>query len=482
MIRQLVGHSAAYTFANLLSRGTVLVWLIVLPRFMPAADYGALGLIITVAALVNVLVPLEVSQGMARYYPAASAGERRSWAGSAWTFTLIGLACTAAIALLLSPWLNRRLLGDSHFLPEFRLALLYFVLNTSFTFVQNLFRWAFRPVDYTLVTGTYALVTLGLSVGLAAAMPNALAGVLSGLAAGSAAGIALGLWLLRDSLQLRIEPKKLKRMLLFSLPLVPASVAIFLSTYTGRFILNDLLTLRDVGLFTWASQIAGIPVLLLLGVQGAVTPLVMKHHQEPETPAVLARSFETIFAAALWLCVALGLFTPELIRLLGYAAYAGAGPLVIILAPALLLLQLYVFAPGFALAERTGLQLLVSILGAVAAVIFNYAFVSAIGLSGAALATLGSSAVFMGSWFAMSQRLYPVPARWLALAVLSGASAACALVGMHMGAGGLIEAMALKAVLLGVLGAIAASLGFFHMGRLRAIAGELYSSRRAAAE
>jgi O-antigen/teichoic acid export membrane protein len=313
-------------------------------------------------------------------------------------------------------------------------------------------------------------------------MPNALAGVLSGLAAGSAAGIALGLWLLRDSLQLRIEPKKLKRMLLFSLPLVPASVAIFLSTYTGRFILNDLLTLRDVGLFTWASQIAGIPVLLLLGVQGAVTPLVMKHHQEPETPAVLARSFETIFAAALWLCVALGLFTPELIRLLGYAAYAGAGPLVIILAPALLLLQLYVFAPGFALAERTGLQLLVSILGAVAAVIFNYAFVSAIGLSGAALATLGSSAVFMGSWFAMSQRLYPVPARWLALAVLSGASAACALVGMHMGAGGLIEAMALKAVLLGVLGAIAASLGFFHMGRLRAIAGELYSSRRAAAE
>jgi O-antigen/teichoic acid export membrane protein len=467
MIRQLVGHTAAYTFANLLSRGTVLVWLIVLPGFMSAADYGALGLIMTTAALVN-LVPLEVSQGMARYFPGAPDGEKRGWAATAWTFTLLTLSVAGLIALAASPWLNRRLLGEGSHLPVFRIALLYFALNTSFLFVQNLFRWAFRPRDYTIVTAVFALVTLTLSVGLAAVLPNSLAGVLIGLVTGAAVGVALGLLRLRGILGLRIEPSKLQRMLRFSLPLVPASVALFLSTYASRFILNDLLTLTDVGLFTWASQLAGIPALMLLGVQGAVTPLVMKHHAEPGTPVVLARSFETILAGALWLCVAMGLLTPELIRLLGYSAYEGAAPLVAILGPALLLLQVYVFAPGFAVAERTEWQLFVSILGAAAAVVFNYLFVNAMGLMGAAIATLASSAIFIGSWFILSNRLYPVPVRWLRLALFAVAAALCDLIAPRLG-GGLVEAIGIKAFLLAILAACAAVLGFVHLGQFKTL-------------
>ena len=77
MIRRLVEHTAAYTLANLASRGTVLIWLIVLPSFLSAADYGVLGLIITTAALVNLLIPLEVTQGLARYYPTAEPRDKR---------------------------------------------------------------------------------------------------------------------------------------------------------------------------------------------------------------------------------------------------------------------------------------------------------------------------------------------------------------------------------------------------------------------
>jgi len=469
MIRELIGHTAAYTIANLLSRGTVLVWLVVLPRFMPAADYGALGLIITAAALVNVLVPLEVGQGMARYYPSATAAERREWAATAWTFTLAALLIAAFMALIFSPWLNELLLGDPTYLRAFRIALVYFGLNTSFLFVQNLFRWAFLPRGYMLVTALFALVTLALSVGLAAALPSALVGVLAGLVAGAAAGTALGLLRLRGLLRLGIDGSKLKRMLRFSLPLVPASLALFASTYASRFILKDLLTLTDVGLFTWASQLAGIPALLLLGVQGAVTPLVMKHHSDPQTPGVLARSFETVFAGALWLCVALGLFTPELVQLLGYLSYARAAPLVILLAPALLLLQLYVFAPGFAVAERTGLQLLVSLLGAAAAIIFNYLLVGAAGLEGAAIATFASSAVFIGSWFILSQRLYPLPVKWLRLGLFTIAAALCAGAGMGVTTDSMPRSIVLNIMLLAILGACAGLLGFVRVRRLRTL-------------
>jgi len=291
--------------------------------------------------------------------------------------------------------------------------------------------------------------------------------VLAGLVAGAVIGLSLAIARLGPVLRNRIDLPKLGRMLRFSLPLVPASLALLLSTYASRFILNDLLTLKDVGMFTWASQLAAVPALLLLGVQGAVTPLVIKHHAATDTPVVLARSFETIFSGALGLCIALGLYTPELVRLLGYSQFAGAAPLVMLLAPAMLLLQLYVFAPGFAVAERTGLQLFVSALGAVAAILFNYMFINAVGLIGAAIATLGSSLVFTGSWFLLSNRLYPIPAHWLRLGLLVAGAAACATVGTLAVPNGIPQAILFKALLLAVLAALAAYLGFARIWRLK---------------
>ena len=473
MIRQLITHTAAYTFANIVSRGTILVWLIVLPAFLSTADYGALGLIMTTAALVTMLVPLEVSQGLARYYSTAPQDERPGWSRTAWTFTTIMLTVAAAAGMFLAPWLNRLLLGQPRYLPEFRIAIVYFALNSSFVLLQNQFRWDFRARDYTLTTLLFSVTTLALSVGLAALLPDALEGVLVGLVIGAAAGVAVGTWRLRGTIGFQLDRAKLARMLRFSLPLVPAGVALFVSTYASRFILNDLLNLTDVGLFTWASQVANIPPLLLLGVQGAVTPLVMKHHADAGTPALLARSFETIVAGELCLCLAAGLLTPELIRLLGYSAFAGAGPLVMILAPAYLMLQLYVFSPGFAVAERTSLQLLVSIIAGASAIALNYLLIGRAGLPGAAFATLGSSAIFLGLWFTLSNPLYPIPVRWGRLGLLVALFAVCAGLSRILPAGAIAEALIVKLVLIALLGGAALTLGFAHAGQFRLLLAQL---------
>jgi O-antigen/teichoic acid export membrane protein len=465
VIRNLIGHTAAYTFANLVSRGTAVAWLIVLPSFLSVADYGALGLIVTTAALVNLLVPLEVTQGLVRYYPTAELPDKKAFVATAWTFTLLMLVAAGGLALLFSIPLCELLLGDLAYLTAFRIAIATFVLNSIFYFIQSQFRWDFRSRDYTVVTLLFAVFTLVLSIGLAATFADPLTGVLVGQVLGLAVGFVAGVSRLRKTLGLGIDGTKLKILLRFSLPLVPAGLAIFLSNYAGRFILQDLLQLSDVGLFTWASQVASIPALLLLGVQAALTPLVMKHHAEPETRSVIARAFEAIFAVELCLCLGAGLFAPDLIRWLGYDDYAGAGPLVMVLAPALMLLQVYVFAPGFAVGERTDLQLMVSILGAVAAVAFNYLLVGAFGLIGAAFATLGSSALFIGAWFVLSHRLYPTPVRWVRLALFALATAAIAAVGMAVTGSGLAD-LAIKLGLVALLAAVALTLGLVQVNAI----------------
>jgi O-antigen/teichoic acid export membrane protein len=423
MIRQLAGHTAAYTFANLASRGTVLAWLIILPSFLSASDYGALGLILTAAALVNVIVPLEISQALARYYPAAAPDEQRALVRTAWTFTVAMLVIAASLALLFSRELCGLLLGTGDYLVPFRIAVVFFVLNTAFYFIHSQLRWQFKVRGFTWVTLLFAAVTLVGSIGLAAALPRALEGVLIGQAAGAAAGIVGGLVVLRGGLKLGFLLAKLKQLLRFSAPLVPASVALFISNYASRLILSDMLDLREVGLFTWASQLATVPALLLLGIQGALTPLVMRDQGRGDTPVVLARTFEAIVAMESILCLGLAAFTPEFIALLGYSDFAASATLVMLLAPAFVMLQLYIFSPGFALAERTDLQLLVSVIGAAVAIAANYLLISYFGLFGAALASLIAAAAFIGSWFVLSNRFYSVPIRWSRLSVVVAAAA-----------------------------------------------------------
>jgi O-antigen/teichoic acid export membrane protein len=170
---------------------------------------------------------------------------------------------------------------------------------------------------------------------------------------------------------------------------------LFLSVYASRLILNALSSLEDVGLYTLAVQIGSIATLGIVGIQAALTPLVMAHHQKPQTPGQVAQLFEITVGFAVFACLALGLFAPEFIYYAGNRDYARAGPLVLLLAPAMFIAQLYVFAPGFAVAKRTVWQMWVSIASALAGILANFLLIPLWGTTGAAVATLVASIVFL---------------------------------------------------------------------------------------
>jgi len=454
MMRQFASDSLAYGTTTLLSRATLLVALLVLPFLLTPRDYGALSMIVTVAALAAILLPLEVGQGLARFYPPAAPREKKAWASSAWTFLLLMLAGFLLIGQLLARPLCLLVLGDAAYLPEFRIALALMALNCLFYFLQNQCRWEFRTAEYVLISLVFAFMTLALSIGLGLLVDPPLLGVVLGQALGAAIAVGLGGFGLRRSFALRIDRARLRELLRFSLPLVPASVALFLSIHASRLILNAMSTLADVGLYTLAAQIAGIATLGIVGVQAALTPLVMAHHRKPETPAQLGRLFEGFFGLGVVACLVLGLFAPELIHYVGNPVYAGAGPLVLLLAPGLLLAQMYVFAPGFAVAKRTVWQMWVSIATAIVAVAANFALIWLWGIFGAAVATLISGAFFLGLWFLLSQRLYPVPVRWGLIALAAGAGALLGAIGANLPQEGRLTALLAKTALTGAAAAL----------------------------
>ncbi len=417
MIERLLRDGAVYAVAAMVSRGVSFLLVPIYTRVLDPAQYGALELILTAGLLVTLVVALEVGQGMAREWAEQpDAAQRRALASTALSFTLLAHAAFLALALAASAPLTQALLGSPAFTAEVRAGLVFIAVNAVFLQLQNQFRWDLRVRSYAAISVLYGVLTLALGAALGHAY--GLQGVLWGQALAAALSCIVGLMLLRGQVGFTLDRRHLLRMLHFSLPLVPSGVAIFASFYVNRLILSAFATLPEVGILGVGQRVAGIATLLIVGLQGALTPLVYRHHHEPGVPAQLARIFEGFVAVALLTCLVLSVFARDLIGWIAAPGFGAAASLLPWLVPAALLSQMYIFAPGIAIARKTTWQLLLTGFSAVLAVGLNLLLIPSWGATGAAVASCAAAALFLACWVAASQRVYPLPLQWPKLGLI----------------------------------------------------------------
>ncbi|MFN3701551.1 MAG: flippase [Alphaproteobacteria bacterium] len=412
--------SLIYTIPGVLSRGVGLLLIPLYTRILSPGDYGVLDLFLIVGAFVGLTVALEISQGVARFYADSdNDADRRAYASSALWFTLFSYALFAGGALIGAAPLAQLITGDTHYETAFRLGVLYITGNGLFMFLQNQLRWELRSRDYAVVSIVMTLVTAVAAIICAYGLSWGLEGILAGMAIGIFCGGALAAFKLRRTFGPLIDRTKLREMLAFSLPLVPSGLCVFLSTYTDRLMINHFMTLEDVGLYALGFRVAGVAGLLMVGFQGALTPLVMKHHRDAQTPADLERIFRYFTAFALVIFLGASLFGREILLLAATPAYYGAYIVIPLLVPSILLAGMYIFAPGIFIAKKTHLVLWINLAAALCNVALNLVLIPLWGIVGAALATLIGNIVAFAAYMVSSQRFYYIAHNWQQIGLIA---------------------------------------------------------------
>ena len=413
MVKAFFRDSAIYVIPTILSRGLALFLIPLYTRVLSPADYGALDLLTVFGNLVNLTIALEVSQGVARFYGIERATQRKAgYASTALWFTVVTYITFLVVALIYGSELSALIMGKAGLELYFRIGVVYIGVNGIFLLVQNQFRWELRSKNYAIVSILVTLVTAGLAVTMAYFLKWGLAGLLLGMIGGSLIGSVYGLWHLRNTFYFKFHWTQLKDMLKFSAPLVPSGIAVFINNYTDRLMINHYLSLDAVGIYGVAFRLAGVVSLVVWGFQGALTPLVYAHYQEPETPRHLAQIFRffTVFATLIFLF--LSLFARELLSLITTPAYYPAAQLIIFLVPAILFSTMYIFAPGIAIAKKTYVILWVNVLGAASNILFCWLLIPLYGIIGAAVATLMSYVFTFFVFMFYSQKYYYIPHSW----------------------------------------------------------------------
>ena len=413
MLKALKKDALVYTIPVIISRGMAIFLLPVYTRIASSSELGALDLFLAFGNIVAFTVALEISQGVARFIPEISDSETRKIYGSTGLiFTFLTYLAFIFTCMIFSASLSFAITGSMDFEPEFRLALIYIFLNGLFYYTQNLLRFVGKSAAFAFASVTYAVLNLGLTLYLGGILGWGLSAIFVAFIGSTVTALILTIFYLRDSLKLTFQLKALKKLLRFSLPLVPASVLVFLCLYIDRLMVSRLISLEASGLYSVGIRLASASSLIMMGFQMALTPLVYKHYKEASTRDALAKIFRYFVLLALLFFIIYSLVISEVLSVFTTEKYHGLIHIIPLLIMAFCFSQMYVFMPGITIEKKTILILFINFGIAFINVLLNLTLIPYFGLSGAAAATCASAVVgFMGHSY-LSQKFYHVQHDW----------------------------------------------------------------------
>ncbi len=413
MLRQFFKDSAIYGSSSVLSHGIPLFLVPLYTRVLLPEDYGVIDMIAVFASIINLTVALEISQGVARYLSEVRSEEDRiAYASSGLWFTLGTFGIFAFCALYFSDSLTLLLLDSLQWQKVIQVAVIAIVLNGLFSLLQSLLRWQLRPKSYVLSNIVFTLVTAGVAIFFVVVMKKGVVGIFYGQIAGAVAGGGTSWIFTRKSLKLLFVWDKCKEMLVFSLPLVPSGIGVFVANYIDRIAIKNLMTMSDVGLYGIGFRFAAVVSLVIVGFNSALTPLIYNHYKKASTPGDLSRIFKYFLALAIPMITAISLFSYEVLWVFTTPQYYSAWKVVPILSMSSLLFTMYIFAPGLDILKKTKIVALIHILAAITNTVLNYSLIPILGISGSALATFLSALLAFSCYMFFSQKYYPVPHKW----------------------------------------------------------------------
>lgn len=417
MFRTLFKDSSTYAIAGAISQGIAFVLFPFFAHVFRPRDYGALDILMLLGMLTNLTVALEISQGLGRQLAdTEDERERAAYTSTALLFTVACWSILGVVVFAFAAPLSRVVLGTGFGPGLLRLAAAIWCLNGILYLTQDQLRWRLRPRSFATVSIAVAATTTATSAVLVLGVGAGISGALVGQLAGVSCGLVVTACLSRGIYSWRFDWAKCRGMLAYSIPLIAGSVGVFMNGFADRLVLQHRGSLAEVGIYGIAYRFSAIMALVMVGFQGAMMPLVLSRHRDPRTPGELARVFRLFCALALAALLVTSVLADQVVRLVAAPAYASAATIVPLVIAASLLGSMTIFAPGPIIARSTMSITVVWGSAGLLNVALAFVLVHPLGIDGAAIAAVVSSAWAFGGMMILSQRRYEVPHDWARIA------------------------------------------------------------------
>lgn len=414
-LKSIASESVVYGLSGIISRFLTLFLVPVYTRLFTPTDYGVLSLVSSSISVLQIFVVLGLDGAAHRWFwDTTDDGDRRR-SISSWAWCQLAVATViGGVVFLLGNQLGQWIVGRRDAGIFFRLAALTLPLMTFNTVLTNWLRMQRRPWSTTFYGLGTNLLTIALTLLLAVGLRWGLTGVYAAQVIGFAIASATAVLMLRDWIApVYVHLGRLKEMLRYALPVIPAGLGYWVVGFADRYFVQAYTNTAQVGLYSIGSSLAAGVALITGAFQQAWGPFSLSIYTQSDS----RDTYATVFLYYLWVTCAisagLSLFAPEIIHVLATKQYAGASSVVGILALSWVMIGLtYIAATGPAIVKTTRPTGIAMVSAAMLNIALNFALVPHFGKVGSAVATLISQALTPIYLFYRSQQLYRIPYRF----------------------------------------------------------------------
>lgn len=335
--------------------------------------------------------------------------KKKSLIVSVFSFLLVLNILLLAIALIAPKLISSLLFTTPDFGLLVQICLVVSMFETLVGLPLVILRIQEKATKYSIIVILETLVSFGLQFYFITSTSQKLNGIFISKAIASLLIFFILMPTLVRSINLKIDLKILKEVLIFSFPLMIASFVSFLFNSQDRFILGYLSDSREVGLYGLGSNIAGILVFLLVSPFALAFPVLFwKKIDDGNAARYFTKTMTYSFLAFVFGAMVLSLITPNFIKVFARNPdYWSAKSVVPILSFSRVLYGMQVIGfMSFYQHKKTSIVLLILVISAIFNIILNLILVPPFKMYGASVSTFLSYFISTILIYRLSKRYY----------------------------------------------------------------------------
>jgi O-antigen/teichoic acid export membrane protein len=419
-VRTVAKHSTIYSTAEILKKGVGFILIPLYTRYLTPADYGVIEILNLILEVLGMLVGVRIAAAQMRYYHHYQSHEDKR---EIFTTALIAVAGLSLLSMLVlwtgASWLARIALGSESFTPHCQIVIVCLAIQSIFLIAENDLIIRKKSLFYSGLVIFLLILSLSLNIIFLSVFHLGIWAILWSILITKAVNLAVVPICLRGD-RIRFSWDKLRPMIQYSLPLIPASFAMFILHFGDRFFLQKYFSSTEVGIYSLGYKFGMIiSVLIVTPFQRVWGTHSFEIEQQPDAKLVYARIFTyfSLLLALFSLCICV--FINDIIGTIAPPSYATAASIVpmIVLAYACLALG-NAASLGILLSNKTKHIAFIQIPVTALNIILNFSLIPSLGMWGAALATLISFGIMLFITLVISQRLYPIAYEYRRLTIL----------------------------------------------------------------
>jgi O-antigen/teichoic acid export membrane protein len=410
-------RSFYYFFSSFINRGVIFLLLPLYTRILTKVDYGIFELLLVFGSFANIIICVEISQSIYRFYNETN--KKKLYSSTAFWFYIFTHLTFIIVALVFSKEISSILFQSENQITIFRLGIFYISLNGIYILLCNQLRLQGLAKIYLNTAIITSIITIITSYIFIYIYKLRLEGVFLSLIFGLLLGAFYSFLKLRNITYIfSFNFKILFKMIKFSFFLLPTSILVITASFLDRYLINYYLSLNEVGIYAVSIRISSLLLFFTIGIQLAYTPFFFKIYKKKNSKAKLGNLINFIFSIYLLGYLFLLLFLPEIFNIFIGKDYEESKYIVKYLALSLVFSQIYVFFPGVMIVNKNYIYFFIYFIVFIINLTLNIYLIPLIGVEGAAVSSLIANSFGAVLNIVCSQLYFKILIKWSKFLVL----------------------------------------------------------------